>query len=81
MPPFVRVTVDIDGVCQVERPHKPTPYTGKTFEGLTFFVNRVANTSQMTTGYASVYPKTLRGLQPGIQITLLCPLLCLTLEA
>lgn len=47
MPPFIRITVDIEGICQVERPDEPTPYTSETFNELVFFVNRVAHTSQI----------------------------------
>ncbi|RSL64776.1 hypothetical protein CEP54_004604 [Fusarium duplospermum] len=56
-PPFVRITIDIEGICQVERPHEPTPFTGETFNELAFFVNRVANTSQI---YVKVKDNRLR---------------------
>lgn len=38
----MRITIDNDGICEIERLEKLAPYTGKTFEDLAFLVTRVA---------------------------------------
>ncbi|RSL68076.1 hypothetical protein CEP53_002751 [Fusarium sp. AF-6] len=83
-PPFVRITMDNDGLCEIERLEKPPPYTGKIFKDLAFCVIRVA-TSQIyieakDKRFRLRLPKNMTGLatwntdNPPMPSTLLNPL-------
>jgi hypothetical protein len=42
-PPFLRITIDNDGICEIERLENPPPYTGKVFKELAFVIIYVPN--------------------------------------